>query len=76
MQLTRFSEPPTVTCHLQVVKIQIPLHSFILSLKMIICNSLSHIEALGLVFLYSWHLPREKISHMRTPKDQTSLWVV
>ena len=22
------------------------------------------------------HLPREKISHMRTPKDQTSLWVV
>lgn len=23
-----------------------------------------------------WHLPKEKISHMRTPKDQTSLWVV
>lgn len=51
MQLTRYSEPPTVICYLQVVKIQIPLHSFILSLK-IICNSLSHKEALGLVFLY------------------------
>lgn len=52
MQLTRYSEPPTVICYLQVVKIQIPLHSFILSLKLIICNSLSHKEALGLVFLY------------------------
>lgn len=45
----------TTNCDLlfgiQVVKIQIPLHSFILSLK-IICNSLSHKEALGLVFLY------------------------
>lgn len=52
MQLTRYSEPPTVICYLQVVKKQIPLHSFILSLKIIICNSLSHKEALGLVFLY------------------------